>query len=52
MEIMSKNKNPENSWWVINGEELLSALKSCYNGENPDIIYIELWANSKTENYD
>lgn len=42
---------PDKTWWVINGQELLNALKLCASGENPDIVYLELWANADTEKY-
>ncbi len=37
------------SWWVIHGETLLSALQACADGEDPDMVYTELYANSETE---
>lgn len=39
-------------WWSISGEELLEALRKCANGENPDIVYAEMYANSKHEYLD
>lgn len=36
-------------WWSIRGSELLAALKRCAQGENPDIVYAELYANSESE---
>ena len=45
--------NPEMmGWWVVNGAVLLDALRQCYRGENPDMIYAELYANSKVERPD
>ena len=45
--------NPEMmGWWVINGAMLLDALRQCYRGENPDMVYAELYANSKVEQPD
>lgn len=37
----------EDSWWVINGTELLAALKRAHEGDDPDVVYIELFANSE-----
>lgn len=34
-------------WWVISGAEMLDALRRCAAGEDPDLIYAELYANSK-----
>jgi hypothetical protein len=36
-------------WWTISGEELLAALQRVAAGENPDLVYAELYANSKVE---
>lgn len=36
-------------WWVISGESLLEALRRCAAGEEPDLVYAELYANSETE---
>lgn len=38
-------------WWVINGEALLDGLKRCAAGEDPELVYIELFANT-TEGVD
>lgn len=34
------------SWWVIHGEELLAALRRVAAGEDPDMVYAELYANT------
>lgn len=36
-------------WWVINSEALLKMLYRAYAGEDPDLLYIEEYANSTTE---
>lgn len=36
-------------WWVISAEELLAALRRVSQGEDPDIAYAELYANSKPQ---
>ncbi len=36
-------------WWVIAGEELLAALHRVSAGENPDLAYAELYANSNVD---
>jgi phosphopentomutase len=33
-------------WWSISGVALLEALRRVAEGENPDIVYAELYANS------
>ena len=35
-------------WWCINGQELLDALRRVSNGDDPDIAYAELFANSES----
>ena len=39
-------------WWVIDGGDLLGALKACANGANPDLMYAEMYANSSHEMVD
>lgn len=34
-------------WWVIAGTELLDALRRAHNGEAPDLVYAELYANAE-----
>jgi hypothetical protein len=36
-------------WHVISGEDLLEYLRRAAEGENPDIIMAELWANALHE---
>ena len=37
------------AWWVIHAEELRKALRRCYRGEDPEIMYLELIANSEQQ---
>lgn len=38
--------------WVIEGGELMKALKRVQGGDDPDIVYAELYANSsEVEDY-
>lgn len=39
-------------WHVISGEDLLQALRRCADGEHPDLVYAELWANAGHERVD
>jgi hypothetical protein len=41
--------HPRQQWWVLNGEDLLSNLKRASAGEQPELLYIEMVANSATE---
>jgi hypothetical protein len=36
-------------WHVISGDDLLAALRRVAAGENPDLVYAELWANAEHE---
>jgi len=40
---------PTDQYWVINGQVLFDALRRCSEGENPELMYLELLANSDTE---
>lgn len=37
------------SWWVISEPDFLEALHRAHNGENPEIVYAEWYANSDHE---
>jgi len=37
-------------WWTISGVAILEALRRVDNGEDPDMVYAELYANSQIEN--
>lgn len=39
------------AWWVIHSEVLQDALARAHAGEDPEILYVELIANSNTEDY-
>ena len=41
-------KQPSDQWWSINGQVLLDALNRAHNGDDPDVVYLELFANSDT----
>lgn len=36
-------------WWTISGAAILDALRRCANGEDPDLVYAELYANCDVE---
>lgn len=36
-------------WHVISGEHLLESLKRVGQGEDPDLVFAELWANAEHE---
>lgn len=36
-------------WWVIRGEDLLELLHRAHAGADPDLLYIEEYANSEHE---
>jgi hypothetical protein len=39
----------ELGWWCISGEALLDMLKRVADGENPDLVFAEEYANSEHE---
>jgi hypothetical protein len=36
-------------WWSISGERLLELLRRAYDGEKPDLLYAEEYANAHIE---
>lgn len=36
-------------WWTISGAALLDALNRVQDGDDPDVVYAELYANSDHE---
>lgn len=34
------------TWWVLEGRALLDALRRAHEGEDPDLLYAEHYANS------
>jgi len=40
---------PAEQWWAINGQVILDAMHRCYEGEDPELMYLELIANSETD---
>lgn len=47
---MSDDRDPL-GWWAISGAELLAALNRAHDGEDPDMVYAELYANSEIERH-
>jgi len=43
---------PGLGWWAISGAALIESLRRAADGENPDLLYAELYANSDTEEVD
>lgn len=41
----------EMGWWCIAGEDLLVMLKRAHDGEDPDMVYAEAYANSEVERF-
>lgn len=42
---------PVEQWWCINGEEILGALRRARSGDDPELVYLELYANSDSTDY-
>jgi len=39
----------DTSWWCISGEQLIAALRQVAAGDDPNVVYLELLANSQSE---
>jgi hypothetical protein len=37
---------PDLGWWCIAGDSLMSALKRAYGGDDPTVVFAELYANA------
>lgn len=37
------------AWWTIQGHALRAALRRAHEGEDPELVYAELYANSEVE---
>lgn len=46
--MATENTQPD-FLWVIDGDDFLLALNRAYTGEDPDMIYLEFYANSEIE---
>lgn len=33
-------------WWAIHSDTIIDGLRRAHAGEDPDLIFAELWANS------
>ena len=36
-------------WWAIHGDTIMQALRAVAAGEDPDLVYAELYANARSE---
>lgn len=37
-------------WWTISADDLMSMLRRCADGEDPDLVYAEEYANAEVTN--
>jgi hypothetical protein len=37
-----ESQPPSEQWWVLNGQTLLDALRAVADGEDPNLIYMDL----------
>ena len=42
---------PSEQWWTIRGDDIMEAMRRAAAGEDPDLIYLELVANSDCTDY-
>lgn len=45
--MSDEDRTSRESWWSISGIALMEMLVRVKNGEDPDLVYMELYANSK-----
>jgi hypothetical protein len=38
-------------WWTIYGGDLLAALRRVQGGDDPDLVYAELYANTRADRH-
>lgn len=38
-------------WWTINGQTIIDALQRAHDGDDPNIVYMELYASSESIDY-
>lgn len=39
------------TWWCISAEAIMEMLYKVKDGEDPDVVYLEYYANSEVEDY-
>ena len=44
---MNDDEAPDLGWHVIGGDHLLELLQRCAGGEDPDMVFAEMWANAE-----
>lgn len=44
-----KHKTQSLGWHVISGEQILGMLYAVADGDHPDIVFAEMWANAGRE---
>ena len=44
-------KDPYSVWWTMSGKDLMAALKQAHDGETPEMVYMEMYANSTSKDY-
>lgn len=45
------SRPPAEQWWTINGADLMTALAAAHDGTDPDLVYLELFANGDATDY-
>ena len=40
---------PHDAWWTIHSSVVQEMLRRAFHGEDPDLLYVELIANSRIE---
>lgn len=41
--------NNDLGWWIIHGDNLMTALHLVAQGDDPDLVYAEMYANAEID---
>lgn len=42
----------DRGWWTIHGDDIMSMMERAGKGEDPELIYMEYYANSEHHSFD
>lgn len=45
-------KSPFDVWWTMHGQDFLDCLVRAFEGEDPEMLYMEWYFNSERRRYD
>lgn len=50
--LLMADAQHHDAWWTIHGDDFFDALVRCWEGEDPEMVYLEYYVNSETKRYD